>query len=218
MKILAVSDRVLDHLYCSDVKQKYADIDLLIGCGDLPFYYLDFLISALDVPLVYVMGNHDQGPQYTADGRVLTDVRGGRNIHARCVKFEGLLVAGLEGSMRYRPQARLMYSEAEMRQQVTRLVPRLLLNRQRYGRFLDILVTHSPPLGIHDRSDIAHTGFKIFNTFIKLFKPRYLLHGHIHVYRQDVSRVTQVDDTTIINVYPYRVLEYENSPQLSHGK
>lgn len=211
MKILAVSDRVLDRLYCSDVKQKYRDIDLIIGCGDLPFYYLDFLVSALDVPLVYVLGNHDQGPQYTADGRVLTDVRGGRNIHARSIKLEGLLIAGLEGSMRYRPNAPLMYSEAEMRQQVARLAPRLLLNRRRYGRYLDILVTHSPPLGIHDRSDIAHTGFKIFNTFIKLFKPRYLLHGHIHIYRSNVSRVTKVDETTIINVYPYRVLEYEKA-------
>ena len=209
MKILAVSDRVLDQLYCSDVRKKHPDIDLLIGCGDLPFYYLDFLISALDVPMVYVLGNHDQGPQYTADGRTLTDVRGGRNIHARSVKFEQLLIAGLEGSMRYRPQASLMYSETEMRQQVTRLVPRLLLNRQRYGRYLDILVTHSPPFGIHDRSDIAHTGFKIFNTFIKLFRPRYLLHGHIHVYRRDVPRVTQVENTTIINVYPYRVIEID---------
>jgi Icc-related predicted phosphoesterase len=212
MKILAVSDRVLDQLYSSDVRKKYPDIDLLIGCGDLPFYYLDFLISALDVPLVYVLGNHDHGPQYTADGRVLTDVRGGRNVHARSVNVEELLIAGLEGSMRYRPQASLMYSETEMRQQVTRLVPRLLLNKQRYGRYLDIFVTHSPPFGIHDRSDIAHTGFKIFNTFIKLFKPRYLLHGHIHVYRRDVPRVTQIEDTTIINVYPYRIIEYGEPP------
>ncbi|MCB9422615.1 MAG: metallophosphoesterase [Ardenticatenaceae bacterium] len=215
MKILAVSDRVLDQLYCSDVKQKYANIDLLIGCGDLPFYYLDFLISALDVPLIYVLGNHDQGPQYTADGRVLTEVRGGRDIHARCVMFEGLLIAGLEGSMRYRPQAPLMYSEAEMRQQIARLVPRLLLNRQRYGRYLDILVTHSPPFGIHDRSDIAHTGFKIFNTFIKLFKPRYMLHGHIHLYRQDTPRVTLVESTKVINVYPYRVLDISKPPEPS---
>jgi uncharacterized protein len=217
MKILAVSDRVLDRLYCSDVKQKYADIDLIIGCGDLPFYYLDFLISALDVPLVYVLGNHDQGPQYTADGRILTDVRGGRNIHARSVECEGLLIAGLEGSMRYRPQAALMYSEAEMRQQVTRLVPRLLLNRQRYGRYLDILVTHSPPFGVHDRSDIAHTGFKIFNTFIKLFKPRYLLHGHIHLYRQNTPRVTLVENTSVINVYPYRILDLEKPPKPLSG-
>jgi Icc-related predicted phosphoesterase len=207
MKILAVSDRVMDRLYSSDVKQKFSDIDLLIGCGDLPYYYLDFLVSALDVPMVYVLGNHDHGPQYTADGGVLTSVRGGENIHARTAQHDGLLIAGLEGSMRYRSYASLMYTENEMRQQVSRLVPRLLLNRQRYGRYLDILVTHSPPFGVHDRRDRAHVGFKVFHTFMKLFKPRYLLHGHIHIYRQSETRETRVEETTVINVFPYRVLE-----------
>lgn len=209
MKILAVSDRVLDRLYCSDVKQKHPNIDLLISCGDLPYYYLDFLVSAMDVPMVYVLGNHDQGPQYTADGGVIKGVRGGQNIHVRTVQYDEVIIAGLEGSMRYRSYASLMYTEAEMRQQIARLAPRLLLNRRRYGRFLDILVTHSPPFGIHDRSDIAHTGFKSFLTFLKLFKPRYLLHGHIHVYRQDVPRVTQFLETTIINVYPFREIVYD---------
>lgn len=66
MKILAVSDRVIDWLYSGHVREKFSDIDLIIGCGDLPFYYLDFLTSALDRPLVYVRGNHDIGPQYAA--------------------------------------------------------------------------------------------------------------------------------------------------------
>ena len=47
MKILAVSDRVLDKLYSGQTRQAYADVDLLIGCGDLPFYYLDFLTSSV---------------------------------------------------------------------------------------------------------------------------------------------------------------------------
>ncbi len=210
MKILAVSDRVMDRLYQADVKQQFPDIDLLIGCGDLPYYYLDFLVSAMDVPMVYVLGNHDQGPQYTADGGIIKGVRGGQNIHARTIHYENkLLIAGLEGSMRYRSQAPLMYTDTEMRQQIARLVPRLLLNRQRYGRYLDILVTHSPPLGVHDRSDIAHTGFKSFHTFLKLFKPRYLLHGHIHIYRQNETRITQVEETSVINVYPYRILDFD---------
>ena len=212
MKILAVSDRVMDNLYSAHVKQHYPDIDLIIGCGDLPYYYLDFLVSALDVPLIYVLGNHDQGPQYTSDGRVLTSVRGGKNIHSQTLEIDGLLVAGLQGSIRYRPKANLMYTEAEMRQQVARLVPRLLWNRQRYGRFLDILVTHSPPFGIHDRQDPAHIGFKVFLNFLKIFKPRYLLHGHIHIYRQDTPRVTQYEETTIINVYPYRFIDYQTDP------
>lgn len=209
MKILAVSDRVLDILYCANVRERVPGVELIIGCGDLPYYYLDFLVSALDVPLVFVHGNHDGGPQYTTDRGLLTGVRGGRDIHARTTDVRGLLFAGLGGSMRYRPRAEHMYTENEMRTQVARLVPRLLWNRQKFGRFLDVLVTHSPPFGIHDRDDLPHTGFKVFLTLMQLFKPRYLLHGHIHIYRQDYPRVTQYEETTVMNVYPYKVLDIE---------
>ncbi|RMG90411.1 MAG: metallophosphoesterase [Chloroflexi bacterium] len=209
MRVLAVSDRVLDRLYCAQVKEQFGGIDLLIGCGDLPYYYLDFLVSALDVPMVYVLGNHDQGPQYTVDGRILKEVRGGVNIHGRVTRYKDWLIAGLEGSMRYHPKGKLMYSESEMRWEVTQLLPNLLWNRVRYGRFLDILVTHSPPFGIHDRPDLPHTGFRIFRTFMRLFKPRYLLHGHIHIYRPDTPHETVFGSTRVINVYPYRLLTLE---------
>ena len=209
MKILAVSDRVLDRLYCSNVREKVPGVELIVGCGDLPYYYLDFLISALDAPLVYVHGNHDGGPQYTTDRGLLTGVRGGKEIHGRTEDVGGLLLAGLGGSMRYRPRAPHMYTETEMRAQVARLIPKLFWNRQKYGRYLDVLVAHSPPYGIHDRQDLPHTGFKVFLTLMQLFKPRYLLHGHIHIYRQDYPRVTQYKSTSVINVFPYRVMDIE---------
>ena len=207
MKILAVSDRVLDKLYSGTIRQTYTDVDLMIGCGDLPFYYLDFLTSAIDAPLVYVRGNHDEGPQYAVDGRVWRDVRGGVDIHGKVVARKGLILAGLQGSMRYKAHADYMYTEAEMRRVVAQLVPRLLWNRQRLGRALDVLVTHSPPFGIHDRTDLPHTGFKVFLSFLRLFRPRYHLHGHIHIYRQDEVRETRFEETTVVNVYPYKVLE-----------
>lgn len=208
MRIMAVSDRVLDNVYCSSVRQTFPNIDLVIACGDLPYYYLDFLISALDVPLLYVHGNHDQGPQYTIDGRVLSGVQGGEDLHGRVIEHNGLLIAGLEGSMRYKPDDAHMYTEREMTRCVARLVPRLLWNRRRYGRALDILVTHSPPLGIHDHTDLAHTGFRVFRTFMRYFRPRYLLHGHIHIYRTDIPRSTQFEATTVLNVYPLHVFDY----------
>lgn len=207
MKILAVSDRVLDRIYCSNLRERYPDVEMVIGCGDLPYYYLDFLVSALDVPLLYVLGNHDGGPQYTSDKRELTGVSGGTYIHGQVVDINGLLVAGLNGSMRYRPRAPYMYTETEMRRQVARLVPGLLWNRRRHGRYLDILVAHSPPFGIHDRKDLPHTGFKVFLQLMRVFKPRYLLHGHIHLYRRDIATQTKVGETEVINVYPYRQLE-----------
>lgn len=207
MKILAVSDRVLDKLYSGQIRHTYADVDLLVGCGDLPFYYLDFLTSAIDAPLVYVRGNHDGGTQYAADGRTWTSVRGGVDIHGKVVTRKGFIIAGLQGSMRYKAHGDYMYTEAEMRRAIAQLVPRLLWNRRRFGRALDILVTHSPPYGIHDRSDLPHTGFKVLLSFLRLFRPRYHLHGHIHIYRQDEVTQTRYEDTTVVNVYPYRVLE-----------
>lgn len=207
MKVLAVSDRVLDKLYSGNARQLFPDIDLLIGCGDLPFYYLDFLTSAIDAPLVYVRGNHDSDVQLAADGRIWNSVRGGVDIHGKVVTRMGLILAGLQGSMRYKAHADYMYNEGEMRRAIAQLVPRLLWNRQRFGRALDVLVTHSPPYGIHDRSDLPHTGFKVFLSFLRLFKPRYHLHGHVHIYRQDEVTRTEFEETTIVNVYPYRVLE-----------
>ena len=207
MKILAVSDRVMDKLYSGQVRQMFSDVDLLVGCGDLPFYYLDFLTSALDAPLVYVRGNHDGGTQYAADGQIWRDVRGGVDIHGKVVAHRGLILAGLQGSMRYKAHGEYMYSESEMRMAVAQMVPRLLWNRQRLGRALDILVTHSPPYGIHDRPDLPHTGFKVFLSFLRMFKPRYLLHGHVHVYRQDEVVSSCYEETTVLNVYPYKVID-----------
>ena len=208
MRILAVSDRVLDQLYCADVRQKYPDIDLIIGCGDLPYYYLEFLVSGLDAPLLFVHGNHDGGPQYVAGGGVLKGAQGGTDIHRRVVQHGGLLIAGLEGSMRYRSNTPFMYTEGEMAWNATSLIPYLMWNRWRYGRALDILVTHSPPFEIHDGKDIAHTGFRIFRRLMKWFQPKYLLHGHMHVYRNDIPNVTDFHQTKEINVYPYRIFEY----------
>jgi uncharacterized protein len=43
---------------------------------------------------------------------------------------------------------------------------------------------------------------------MRLCRPRYLLHGHVHVYQPDAPRVTDFYQTTVINVYPYHVFDY----------
>lgn len=201
LKILAVSDKVLQTHYSPNVPQLYPSLDLLLGAGDLPYYYLDFLVSALDTHMLYVLGNHDSGRQFTGQGEI-KEVRGGRNIHQRVVREKGLIFAGLEGSMRYLPNARQQFSEFEMWREMSALFPQLLINRVSQGRYLDVLLTHSPPLGIHDANDLPHRGFKAFLNFMRIFRPRYLLHGHIHRYQQHKNEITQYHDTTIINVYP----------------
>src|SRR5690606_14311818 len=120
-----------------------------------------------------------------------------------------LLMAGLEGSIRYNDAPKYQYTEGQMMWNIYRLAPKLLQNRIRYGRYLDVLVAHSPPFGIHDEQDPAHRGFRAFLTFMRWFRPRYLLHGHIHLYRRDTVTRTKYEDTEVINVYPYRILDLE---------
>ena len=87
-----------------------------------------------------------------------------------------------------------------------RLTPTLLMNRVFYGRCVDILITHSPPFGIHDGKDLPHRGFKTFLELMKRFQPRYLLHGHKHVYKSEPRR-TRYLSTEVVNVYPSRIIE-----------
>lgn len=209
MNILAVSDEVLGSHYSADVKMRFPQLDLILGCGDLPYYYLDFLVSALDTPMYYVLGNHDGERQYTESRGEVNTVRGGLNLHKRSIHFNNFLIAGIEGSLRYRPSHRHTYSEAEMRLELMQLFLPLLWNKARFGRFLDILITHAPPFGIHDQDDLPHRGFRAFLPFLRFFRPRYLLHGHIHLYRHDAVRRTQYHHTTVINIYPSYLLQLE---------
>ncbi|TET53341.1 MAG: metallophosphoesterase [Anaerolineales bacterium] len=205
MKILAVSDQVVPSLYNRRICDRFGDIELIISCGDLPYSYLEFIHTMLNAPCFYVHGNHDW-PEYTEGGRRLAEPGGWVDLPGRTKYEKGMLLAGLEGSIRYKPGAPFQYSDAEMSIHMMCLTPRLLLNRMRRGRWLDILVTHSPPLGIHDGEDNAHRGFKALLKFAERFRPAYLLHGHKHTYRPTVQ-CTRYRDTEIINVYPYRVIE-----------
>jgi Icc-related predicted phosphoesterase len=209
VKVLIVSDKVIEHIYSPSIAKRYKDVELVIGCGDLPYYYLEFLQSILNVSLIYVHGNHDPEQEYLSDGSVVTGPLGGINVHCQTYKEKNLLLAGLEGSIRYK-DGLFQYSQQEMWLNVIfHLVPRFLINKIRYGRYLDMLVAHSPPYNIHNGDDHIHVGFKAFLWIMKVFKPRYLIHGHRHVYTSLEVTETQFLETKVINIYPYKILEIE---------
>ncbi|MGA8924490.1 MAG: hypothetical protein WB682_15225, partial [Candidatus Dormiibacterota bacterium] len=56
-RILAVADEVDEKLEGDKLPALRPDV--VLSCGDLPFDYLEYLVSRLDVPLLYVPGNHD---------------------------------------------------------------------------------------------------------------------------------------------------------------
>lgn len=209
MRVLAICDKVVPVLYSGGIREHVGEVDLIISCGDLPYYYIDFVVSMLNRPSYFVYGNHGKEAEYWSNNQVMTGPAGATNLHCTVRQEGGLLLAGLEGSMRYNSAPRFQYTNSEMWGNIARLVPGLLFNRLRHGRWLDVLVAHSPPYGIHDQPDRAHTGFRSFLPFMRWFKPRYLLHGHIHLYRSDTVTRTQYHETKVINIYPYRILEIE---------
>ena len=205
MRVLAVSDIVVDRIYNPQIRLLYSDIDLVIGCGDLPQYYLEFIVSTLDIPVFYVHGNHSLVAEHDNDKPSFRSL-GSFDLHGKVVRFNGLTFAGVEGSIRYKEGA-FQYSQFEMWLNVIKIIPGFLLNRIRYGRFLNVFVSHASPWGIHDQPDYTHQGIKAFRWLIRIFLPDYHFHGHIHVYRPDTIRQTLFGRTHVINVYGYQVIE-----------
>ena len=207
-KILAVSDQVVERIYTLATDGHFQDVDLIFGCGDLPYTYLEYLVSILNVPLYYVPGNHD--PVYNPH-RSLSHAEGGLNLDLKTAFVQGLFLAGFGGCIRYRPEGVNQYTQRQAFFRAYTLSIRLLINQKRYGRKLDVLITHSPPLGIHDEETLAHEGFKALNFLINMVQPRYLFHGHTHFYRNNLENaVTQVGRTTIMNIFPYKVIDLDS--------
>ena len=205
LKVLAVSDQVIERIFTLAANEHFQDVDLILGCGDLPYTYLEYLVTVLNVPLYYVPGNHD--PTYNAR-RPISYAEGGTNLDLKTASAKGLLLAGFGGSIRYRPDGVNQYTQGEAYYRVYTLLLRLLAGQILYGRKLDILITHSPPFEIHDDDSYAHQGLKALNFLIRVARPRYLFHGHTHFYRNNLEdAVTRVGRTTVMNIFPYKLIE-----------
>mgnify|MGYP003305336121 CR=1 FL=1 len=112
MKVLLISDTEEKFLWENWTKataDMLADVE---SAGDLNHLYLEFIVTMLNVPLVYVRGNHDgsydeEPPEgcEDADGKVV-EVECGTGSSRQKIR-----ILGLGGSMRYRNDAADMYTE-----------------------------------------------------------------------------------------------------------
>lgn len=215
MKILCVSDTIDPLVDSSSVKQRFGDVDLVLGAGDLPMDYLSFIATAIDRPVLFVFGNHNLGdlPYYrsgaSANPFTLHDFQhdgGATYVGFRMHREAGLIVMGLGGSLRYN-DGQNQFTQAQMWLRVLARIPALIFNRLFRGRAVDIVLTHAPPRGIHDCDDRCHQGFDAFLWLMRVWKPRYLVHGHVHLYDARESRVTMYGKTKVCNAYGHYLME-----------
>jgi Icc-related predicted phosphoesterase len=193
VRLLAVSDEVEPQLLDERTVEAQGHVDLVVGCGDLPADYLDALATVYGAPLIFVRGNHDP------PGRQ-GDYPHEAEIDGRVVREKGLLIAGLEGSIRYSDGPH-QYTERQMMRKVQALRLRLRL------RHPDILITHGPPAGVNEGTDAPHHGLQAVRRAVEWMRPRLLLHGHVHPYGRDLPREGQLGETRVINVVGHRLIE-----------
>ena len=222
MKILCVSDQIDPLVYSPNIRERYKDCELVISAGDLPMEYLDFIVSSLNKPLLFVFGNHnlEEFRLYHRTGALASTgthlplkplppeaCHGTTYVGFKVHREGNLLVAGVSGSIRYNAGLS-QYTERQMLFKLLKMLPRLLVNKLKFGRFVDIFLTHAPPEGIHDKEDPCHRGFRCYLWFMRTFKPRFMVHGHIHLYDMQDVRVSRYFDTTVINAYSHHILDF----------
>jgi predicted phosphodiesterase len=214
-RILAVADEVSDALYGDALGRLRPEV--IFSCGDLPFDYLENLVTRAGVPLVYVLGNHDPAVREWADEGMARlglehlspgdepGPQGCDSAEGKVVEVAGLRIAGLGGSVRYR-EGPNQYTQPEMWRRSVALELRTRL-RAAVGRGgVDVLLTHAPPLGLGDAEDAAHHGFSAFHRLARRLQPRLLVHGHVHpVTGLEADR--EIGPTRVVNAIPYRLLE-----------
>ena len=195
MRILAISDTPEGWLWERWDRERVAGVDLVISCGDLPATYLEHIVTLANVPLVYVQGNHDTAyDDHAPEGCV--------SIDGQLRDFRGLRVMGLGGSIRYNDEVH-GFTEAEMARKAARMA---LLASATGG--VDLVVTHAPLRGYGDLDDLPHRGFEALGRLVERTRPRYLLHGHVHLEYGRIERVREHPcGTTIVNVCGSYVLE-----------
>ena len=128
------------------------------------------------------------------------------NVDGRILEVQGLRVAGLGGSLRYKDGPN-QYTQAQMRWRALNLEFRARMKRVLSGRRkVDVLITHAPPFGAGPAEDAAHVGFVAFHRIIQGLRPVLLVHGHVHPYGKTQPE-RRVDATRVINATPSRMIE-----------
>ncbi len=219
--MLAVSDEVDNALYADVAAVREAR--LIVACGDLPFDYLGYLMNALDVPLVFVPGNHDPDVSGYRTSRAGLTLKAGLpalppwpdgavSADRAVVDVAGLRVAGLGGCLRYSDGPN-QYTQQQQARRARSLSRKARWRRARDGRGVDVLLTHAPPQGVGDGDDPPHRGFAALNRLVVRLQPTLLLHGHVHPV--GAGRVHRLGPTVVRNVAGRHLLDIEPGARAS---
>lgn len=195
MKILLISDVEDPALWDYFRKDRVKGYDFILSAGDLKAEYLSFLVTMANIPVLYVHGNHNESyDRFPPEGCECID--------DRLVTVNGVRILGLGGSALY-SGGKYQYTERQMRWRIAKLSGKV-----RRAKGVDIVLTHCPPKGYGDAQDYAHRGFEAFLPMLDKWKPKALVHGHVHL-GYGIPRELRYGGTRIINACGRYTLEMD---------
>lgn len=195
MKILLISDEPDSMLWDYYRPGRLDGYDLILSAGDLEASYLSFLVTMAHAPLLYIHGNHDTS-------YAVRPPEGCDCIEDKLIVYKGLRILGLGGSAVYSKGAH-QYTERQMRRRIRRLN-----HAVKKAKGVDIVLTHAAPKGCGDDEGYAHRGFEAFLPMLERWKPKVLVHGHVHL-RFGIPRERSYGETRVINACGKTELEIE---------
>jgi len=171
MKVLAFSDLHLARSRAADLVAASAQADLVIGAGDFCNMRRGLddamaMLADLAAPMVMVPGNNESTSELRAAAPANADV-----LHGETLEIGGVTIFGIGGGIPVTPFGAWSFDLTETEAEA------LLAGADG----ADVLVTHSPPKGIADRTS---TGLSVGSTAVRAaierVQPRLTLCGHIH--------------------------------------
>lgn len=190
MRVLAFSDLHAARARAADLVAAAADADLVIGAGDFCNMRQGLdqamrLLDGIDVPLVVVPGNAE-----SADELIAASAMGTHVLHGAPAEFGGVRLFGLGYGVPVTPfgdwSCDLTEAQAES-----------MLNACTQA---DILITHSPPKGVADRTSGGQSvGSTAIRAAIERIQPRLALCGHIH---DSWGQEGTIGATRVVNLGP----------------
>lgn len=191
-RLLLFSDLHRDTAAARELVGRATGADLAIGAGDfgnLRRHVRDCvdLLRDLPCPAVLVAGNNESTEELTAACAGWSAVH---VLHGNAVCVAGVHVFGLGGGIPTTPFGSWSYDFTE------EVAETLLAG----CCGCDILVTHSPPLGLVDVSSRGdHLGSRAIRRAVERLRPRLVVCGHIH---GSAGQCAQFGTTTVINAGP----------------
>lgn len=136
------------------------DYHCCVLLGDIPLQALELIHDVSHEQIFGVLGNHDEPDQLKRCG--IPDLNG------KVITVNGVTIAGLSGSHRYKDGNHVMLSQKESISAAKQLPP------------ADILISHDTVYHIMGRKDNAHCGLKGISQYISNHKTKLNLCGHYH--------------------------------------